>query len=147
MQITRKWLGETYEAKVPWGSSDDVEYVGQYAISWNSSLDYFGISMFDKEAWKELFQEEKSNAISMYGERLDKAQACLHRLLGNHYPDAYWDNVIFVQSEDSDLAEELLDLVPKKHREHYVDDTVIDRVAIVRDYPVKVCKTLVEWYS
>ena len=140
MKLTRTWLGREFECPVPWGTSDDYELLGEYAISWNYYHSYFYVQRFNREAWREVFQDEKSGVIADYDLRWqeDKALDALEYRIKKHCIDEFWDDVIGGQNME-EYAKDLLDLVPKQHRQHYVDSYgYIDAVGIVKDFPRKV---------
>jgi hypothetical protein len=146
MKLTRTWLGETYECPIPQGSSDDWKDFGEYRVSWNTSLDYWSVSRFNKDVWREWFQELKSEALSLKKGNVMEAQECLHRLIERgaaDMRDELWDH-FFVQSSE-DFAEELLALVPKCNQHHYkCDEGYIDTANIVKDYPKRVLHMITE---
>jgi hypothetical protein len=140
VKLERTWLGEKYECPSPQGSSDDWEDFGAYRVSWNSGLGYWSVSRLNKDAWREWFQELKSEALAMKKGDVMKAQECLHRLIergASDMRDELWDS-FFVHSQE-DHAEELLALVPKRKQEYYkCDKGYIDTTGVVRDYSKKV---------
>jgi hypothetical protein len=146
MKLTRTWLGETYECPSPQGSSDDWKEFGEYRVSWNTCLDYWSVSRFNKEVWREWFQELKSEALSLKRGDVSKAQECLHRLIergASDMRDELWDT-FFVQNTE-DHAEELLALVPKCNQKEYKDSYgSIYTPDIVKDYPKRVLHMITE---
>jgi hypothetical protein len=146
MKLTRTWLGETYECPNPQGSSDDWKDFGEYRVSWNTCHNYWGVSRFNKDTWREWFQELKSEALSLKKGNVMQAQEMLHRLIrdgADNMRDELWDK-FFVQNNE-DFAEDLLALVPKCNQHHYKDSYgYIDTSDIVGDYPKKVLHMITE---
>jgi hypothetical protein len=140
MKLTRTWLGETYECPAPQGSSDDWKDFGDYRVSWNSGLGYWSVSRFNKEAWREWFQELKSEALSLKQGDVMKAQELLYRLIergASDMQDELWD-AFFVQ-DATEYAEELLALVPKCYQKEYKDSLGnVFTADIAKDYPKRV---------
>ena len=146
MRLTRTWLGETYECPMPNGSSDDWKDFGEYRVSWNSGLGYWSVARFNKDVWREWFQELKSEALSLKKGDINQAQEYLYRLIergASDMRDELWD-CFFVQSQ-GDHAEDLLALVPKCYQENYKDSYgCIATWGIVKDYPKKVLDMITE---
>lgn len=146
MKLTRTWLGETYECPCPEGSSDDWKDFGEYRVAWHSALGYWSVSRFNKDAWREWFQELKSEALSLKQGDIMDAQEILYHLIergADNMRDELWDH-FFVQSTE-DHAEELLALVPKCHQHLYKDsDDCISTWEIVKDYPKRVLDMICE---
>lgn len=149
MQLTRNWQGHKFKAKVPWGTSDDTFYRGNYCLSWNRALGYVCLQRFNKESWAQVWQECRDAALTCHGglrvvgqNGLENAVARdIEYRLDQYDTDVYWDTVIFIQSHQEDLYEEMLEeIVPKSHRE-YVND-VSD---IAHGYPIKTIKFLQKW--
>jgi hypothetical protein len=137
MKLTRTWLGREFECPTPWGTSDGYKFIGEYAISWNYFHSYFYVRRFNPEAWRDVFQGQKSGVIADYDLRWqeDKALDALEYRIKKHCIDEFWDDVIGGQNME-EYAKDLLDLVPKQHRQHYVDSYgYIDAVGIVNDFP------------
>jgi hypothetical protein len=146
VKLTRTWLGETYECPASQGSSDDWKDFGEYRVSWNSGLGYWSVSRFNKEAWREWFQELKSEALSLKQGDVMKAQELLYRLIergASDMQDELWD-CFFVQSQE-DHAEEMLALVPKCNQERYKDSLGnVFTADIAKDYAKKVLNMILE---
>lgn len=139
MKLTRTWLGETYECPIPMGSSDDWKDFGLYRVSWNTGLEYWSISRFNPEVWRDWFQSLKSEALSLKHGDVCKAQDLLYHLIERgacDMCDELWDT-FFVQLSD-DWENELLALVPKCNQDNYKNGDCIDSVGIVKDYPKRV---------
>ena len=140
MKLTRTWLGEKYECPMPNGSSDDWKDFGEYRVSWHSALGYWSVSRFNKDVWRDWFQTLKSEALELKKGDIMKAQEILYRLIergASDMRDELWDH-FFVQ-DTTDMAEDLLALVPKCYQENYKDTYGnVSTWEIVKDYSKKV---------